>query len=481
LILEKALGAGSLNGIEDLIQQPNSLLASIWDQTKSKPIIRQDPPKAPIPSYPSQNRKTPRQEIEEEQARKRFVESNQLLEIVIEKLTSKLQTLQIEGQTDWKESPLDSEGQKRILSVECGTCLAIQDGVYVPNQLVRLVVTDFLTDRVLIDLNVSLSDGLEAVDVHPTFTGLDEAPIQGVTRSEALSKLFEFLSRETFVITENAFRTSSCLGLMHSKWIPIHDVLRVDPVKRKKGEGHFHVRNIPSLPQLLEAYLGEAAHDRMKVIEPHSRMIEHCLGLTRLIKAVARSGPTGLPILIQPPRRINTILLTHIPSNWSDEEIRMMIPTAVEVEPIEFSLDPQANEWRGETCVSMKSTIATTEAFEKLTACTDVFVGWEWTECGKVTEASLRELASDFGSVVGVRIQDKYLTSPKTIPGKEESRPFGFISMARLQDATQLAPEPTQVTKNDIRYHVKVSKKPISAFKRIPLGEGEDYIEAFIM
>ena len=44
-----------------------------------------------------------------------------------------------------------------------------------------------------------------------------------------------------------------------------------------------------------------------------------------------------------------------------------------------------------------------------------------------------------------------------------------------------MAKEPRQIVKDGVSFHVKISKKPISAFKRIPLGEGEDYIEAFIM
>ena len=481
LHLERALEAGSLNGIEDLLQQSDSLLTSIWDQSKSLPLTIPQSRSAPINANPVVTRKTPRQEIQEEQARKRFMESNQLSDIVIDKLMAKLSPGEIRSSPEWASSPAGAESGKRIVSIECGTCLAMHDGVYIPNQIVRLVLTDFLTDRVLIDINVSLPDGFEAIDLHPNFTGLEESPQEGSTPSEALSKLFEFVSSETVIITENAIRSSQCLGLNHPRWMSIHDVLKVDPLKKKKGEGQFHVRSFPTLTQLLEAYLGEAAHERMKVIEPQARMIEYCLGLTRLIKAVARADPVNLPVLIQTPRRINTIFVTHIPSNWSEEEIRMIIPSALQVDPIEFTLDPYANEWRGETCVSLKNVNTTADAFEKLTACTDVFVGWEWPECGKVNENTLRELATDFGPVVGVRIQEKYLSAPQTIPGKEESRPFGFISMARLQDANQLAPEPRQITKNDIRYHVKISKKPISAFKRVPLGEGEDYIEAFIM
>jgi hypothetical protein len=90
-------------------------------------------------------------------------------------------------------------------------------------------------------------------------------------------------------------------------------------------------------------------------------------------------------------------------------------------------------------------------------------------------------LGADFGPVVEVRIQDQYLGTRKILPGKEESRPFGFLSLARYQDAVSMAKEPRQIVKDEIGYHVKISKKPITAFKRVPLGEGEDYIEAFIM
>jgi len=99
-----------------------------------------------------------------------------------------------------------------------------------------------------------------------------------------------------------------------------------------------------------------------------------------------------------------------------------------------------------------------------------------------VTEETLKTLGEDFGAVVAVRIQEKYKNYRTVQPGKDESRPFGFISLARYQDALKMAEEPRQVVKNDVSFHVKISRKPITAFKRVPLGEaGEDYIEAFIM
>jgi hypothetical protein len=45
-----------------------------------------------------------------------------------------------------------------------------------------------------------------------------------------------------------------------------------------------------------------------------------------------------------------------------------------------------------------------------------------------------------------------------------------------------MAEEPRHIVKEDVSFHVKISRKPITAFKRVPLGEnGEDYIETFIM
>jgi hypothetical protein len=159
----------------------------------------------------------------------------------------------------------------------------------------------------------------------------------------------------------------------------------------------------------------------------------------------------------------------------------MIVPSAVEVDNVDFFLDPATSQWRGETHAKFRNESEMRSAFDKLTACTDVFVGWEWTASGRVDEDSLRSLGQDFGPVVGVRIQDKYLGYRSVLPGKDESRPFGFLSLAKYQDAVNMAGEPRQIVKNDISYHVKISKKPISAFKRIPLGDGEDYVEAFIM
>jgi len=159
----------------------------------------------------------------------------------------------------------------------------------------------------------------------------------------------------------------------------------------------------------------------------------------------------------------------------------MIAPSAVEVDNVDFFLDPATSSWRGETHAKFRNETEMRNAFDKLTACTDVFVGWEWAASGRVDEDTLRSLAEEFGPVVGVRIQEKYLGYRTTLPGKEESRPFGFVSLAKYQDAVAMAPEPRQIVKGDVSFHVKISKKPITAFKRIPLGEGEDYVEAFIM
>lgn len=480
VLLEKSLETGSIAGVVDLIQNTSNPLASVWDTTQSRPLLNSPTPKLPIPAVPS-SRKTPREAIEEEQAKRRFLESSQLSDVVCNKIMPKLGSARTVSDSAWVGALSGTEGAKRVLSIDCGSALCMNDGMYVPNVAVRLVVADFMTDRILLDKNIALAPGFEAVDLFPALTGLDELSDDAEQKSDVLEALLSLMSSETVLISHNPNRVAQSLELRHSNWLSLHDVLRVDPVKKKKGEGLFYVRNSLTVPQFLEAYLGEAAYDRMKILQPNEKMIENCLGMNRLVKAAARTNATEIPILISPPRRINAIHMSHIPSNWSEEEIKMVLPTAVEVDQIDFTLDTAANEWRGETHVTFKNGDDVASAFERLTACTDVFVGWEWLACGKVTDDSLRALGSDFGPVVGVRVQDKYLTAPKVIPGKEESRPFGFISMARFQDASNMGQEPKQIVKDGVSYHVKVSKKPISAFKRVPLGEGEDYIEAFIM
>jgi hypothetical protein len=479
-ILEKALETGSIAGVVDLIQHNSNPLASVWDTTQSRPLQNAPTPK-PLMARIAPPRKTPREAIEEEQAKRRFLESSQLSDVVCNKIMPKLGSTQTVSESAWTSALPGTEGAKRVLSIDCGSALCMNDGVYVPNVAVRLVVADFLTDRILLDKIIALAPGFEAVDLFPALTGLDELPDDAEQKSDVLQALLSLMSSETVLISNNPNRVAQSLELRHSDWLSLSDLLKVDPIKKNKGEGLFYVRNSLTVPQFLEAYLGEAAYERMKILQPNEKMIENCLGMNRLVKAAARTNATEIPILISPPRRVNTIYLSHIPSNWSEEEIKMVLPTAIEVDQIDFTLDTAANEWRGETHVTFKKGTEVASAFERLTACTDVFVGWEWLACGKVTDDSLRALGSDFGPVVGVRIQDKYVTAPKVIPGKEESRPFGFISMARFQDASDMGQVPKQIVKDGVSYHVKVSKKPISAFKRVPLGEGDDYIEAFIM
>ena len=477
--LEKALELGELDGVRDLLF--DDTIAALWDVSKVKPLAEPIPVKrqadAMLPV-----RKTPRQQIEEENAKRLFKESARLSEIVCDSIFPKSHSVVTATENGWIESPASSEGKKRILGVECGTALCLKEGVCERNILVRLVVTDFLTDRVLIDADVALPTRYEAVDLFPSITGIETLTDREseLSRGDVLRKLFEFISNDTVLVTMNAFRSAEALRLNHPKWISVENLFQVDPDKKKRGEGQFYVRTNLAPWQLMEAYLGEAAWDRMKVINPRERMVESSLGMLRLIKSLARENPKGFPVMIEPPRKPNTLTVSHIPSNWTEEEIRLILTNSVVVNPIDFFLETVNNEWRGETQVSFRNGEDIHSAFAKLTACTDVFVGWEWPLCGQVSEQTLRALGEDFGPVTTVRVQEKYLAARKVTPGKEESRPFGFISFARYQDALAMT-ENTRVEKAGVAFHVKISKKPITAFKRVPLGEGQDYIEAFIM
>ena len=481
--LERALQDGTLESVRDLIPGTHSAgnLDALWNVSSSEPIHKPEEQRK-VPVNIPVSRKTPRQEIEEEQAKRRYTEAIQLVDTVLTKILPKMAPVNITPGDSWKSAPMHTEGKKKILSIDCGTAVCLSDGAYVSDVIVRIVVTDFLTDRTIMDLIISLPDGFEPVDMRPSLTGIAEYTSEGtVTVTAAISKLFEFVSKDTVLITYNPYKCAQGLQLNHHKWISIPDLLVVDPTKKKRAEGKFHVRSVLTPSQYMEAFLGETVHDRLKHIPLRDRMVETNLGLIRILKGIARRNVSSIPIMIDPPRRLHTIFLSHISSSWGEEEIRTVLPTAVDVEPIEYFIDTSENEWRGECQVSFKSQHDLEAAFSKLTACTDVFVGWEWPSCGKVSEQTLRDLGSGFGPVVGVRIQDKYLHAPAVIPGKEESRPFGFISMARYQDALSMAGEPRQITKNEMNFHAKISKKPITAFKRIPLGEGEDYLEAFIM
>ena len=478
--LENALSEGSLKGVRDLVPPSTDPLSDIWADTPSKPLIDQNERKRPVNMMPLA-RKTPRELMEEEQAKKRLTESAHLADVILLELYPKIPRVQLNLENKRKSAPSHREGSKKILLVDCGTALCRNTEDQYENKLIRIVVADFLTDRIIFDLEVAVDEEFQVIDTRPSLTGIESISGEGETLEAVHSKLFAFMSEETLLVTYNAPKCAEALGLRHSRWVSLSDLLAVDPAKKKQAEGRYHIRAVLSQSQLIEGFLGEPIHDRLKHITIKDRMVELNLALIRLMKNIARQKPQSFPILITPPRRPQTIFMTHIPSNWTAEEIKMVLPTALDIEPVELFYDTQANEWRGETHITFFSDRSVQDAFSKLTACTDVFVGWEWAVCGQVSEQGLKNLGSDFGPVVCVRVQDKYLHAPSTLPGKEESRPFGFLSLARYQDALAMAKDPRQIVKDNVQYHVKISKKPITAFKRVPLGDGEDYIEAFVM
>lgn len=479
--LESALSHGSLEAVRDLIPRVEDPLKGIWADSKKDSLV--GAAKAPKPAPPQEiSRKTPRQLIEEEQTKRRFTESAHLMGIVLDEIFPKLPKPHLQVNPLYKSAPDHVEGMKRLVAIDCGVGLCRSPSGDFSNHMIRLVVSDFLTDRTIFDFDISVPEGLEVVDSRTSQTGIaDYSPQTTIPLSEARYKLLELISTQTVIICHSSSRCAEALELNLSNWLSIVDLITIDPVKKKQAEGRFYIRSALTPTQLIEGFMGEMIHDRFKHVGLRERMLEINLAYIRLVKAVARQKPAKLPILINPPRRPQSMYMSHIPSDWTEEEIKMVLPTAVEIESLEFSYDIPTNQWRGETHVSFSSEKALADAFAKLTACTDVFVGWEWRDCGRVNEDVLRKLGVDFGPVVAVRIQDKYLSAPRVIPGKEESRPFGFISFARYQDALSMAKDPRQIVKDEISYHVKVSKKPITAFKRVPLGDGEDYIEAFIM
>ena len=483
-ILEHALESGELDRVQDLLQ-PSGLLGDLWDTSSVRPLLL-EPRKVVAFSGEHLNlKRTSKQEIEDEQSKRRVTESNQLQRVLVDQIFPAIQSRKpssYPNERGYIRATSETVDKHGSLVVECGTALCTFDGLYQPNVLVRLVVVDFMSEATVLDVSVSVPEGYDVVDIRPTLTGLDAVSSASSSFEDARNMLLSLMSDSTILLSSNLARNSEALQLDHSRWISLNELFQVDQNKKRQGESKFHVRNVLSVPQILQVYLGEASYDRLKVLAPKNRLIENCVGLARVVKAVARNRPESYPLIIEPPRRFKTIFLSHIPSDWSHEDIQQLMPGAFEVEPVEFFLDPVVNEWRGETHAFFKSEADVTATFSKLTSCTDVFVGWEWSACGKVTTESLRALGEDFGAVIGVRIPDKYLDLRVTAPSKDsESRPFGFISMAKFQQAMEMAKEPRQILKDDISYHVKISKKPITAFKRVPLGEAEDYFEAFIM
>jgi hypothetical protein len=495
--LESALQTGDMSSVSDII--PQDILSSLWDQSKEESLIKPIQPVKQAVNVAVPSRKTTREEAEEETAKRRYTESIQLSSVLLDKILPLVkkdthhsnitnQARKISPTSDWVKTYPNSEGKKKVLVIECATGLCMHDGQYIHNVLVRFLVADFLTENLLLDMDISLPEGYQPADLRPSQTGIDEsAALNSSSHSTsyrtARERILEMISSETLIICSDAVRCSAALRLDHPNWLSIGDIFKVDPVKKKQAEGKFYVRHNLTCNQIIEGYLGEQIEERVKHLPLRSRLIETLLGLIRLAKSVARKGITQVPVLVDLPRRLNTVLMTHIPSDWTvDDGVGAIFPSAVEIEPIDFFLDTHTNEWRGETLVKFRNEAEMRKAFDALTTCTDIFVGWEWKACGRVTEESLKSLGEDFGPVVAVRIQDIYKQYRTSSPGKEESRPFGFISLARYQDALKMAEEPRQIEKDGASFHVKISRKPITAFKRVPLGEnGEDFVEAFIM
>lgn len=475
--------SANLELVADLLAA-NPLLADLWDTSKENPLIV--PQRIHI-SHVSEStvvRKTGRDERDEEQAKRRLTEAKRCEGVLLEKMYPILHARQsYPGVADpiWVSTRALAD-PKSVLVLEVGTALCISGDVYDTNVLVRVVLTDFLSEAVLLDLEVNTE--LEIVDLRPSSTGLNEvSPEKSVSFEQGQRAVLDLIDHGTLCLSSNPGKCMHALRMNHPKWMSLNELFQVDVTKKKQGESEFHIRNVLSVPQVLESFLCETmAYDRLKVMEPHERLTENSIALARLVKQAALKA-SAFPIVIECPRRHHAIFLSHIPADWTENELSVVMPKAIEIEPIDFQLDPNSNQWRGETVALFKSQSDLLAAFSRLTTCTDMFVGWEWNACGKVTESSLRELGQDFGPVVGVRIPEKYLEYRITAPNKDaESRPFGFISMAKYQDAVSMAKEPRQIEKNGHSYHVKISKKPISAFKRVPLGEeGEDYIEAFVM
>jgi hypothetical protein len=478
----------------------SDILSSLWDASKEESLIKpvQQPKQAANLQIPS--RKTTRSEADEEEAKRRYTESAQLAAVLTDKILPLIKkdehygsistvARKMSSSTDWIKSYPNVEGKKRILVIDCPTGVCMHEGQYVSNVLVRFLVLDFLTENVLLDVDIALPDGFQPADLRPSVTGRDESSSAEDSKSESYSyrtareALLGMISSETLIICPDAVRCSAALRLDHPNWLSISDIFKLDPAKKKEAEGKFYVRQNLTPNQIIEGYMGEQIEERTKHLPIRFKLIETLQGLIRVSKNLARKNVSQFPVLLGLPRRINTVLVTHIPSDWTvDDGIGTIFPAAVEIDPIDFFLDTTTNEWRGETHVKFRNEVEMRKAFESLTTCADVFVGWEWKDCGKVTEETLKTLGEDFGAVVAVRIQEKYKNYRTVLPGKDESRPFGFISLARYQDALKMAEEPRQVVKNDVSFHVKISRKPITAFKRVPLGEaGEDYIEAFIM
>jgi hypothetical protein len=482
--LERALIDGSLEGVRDLFVHELDPLAGLWENS------RKSTHSVSMIERGRGGFQTNRNELSESRlmmdivpSKRSLCESDQLARIIRDHVFPLIQPQELDASRNlYVPSPARFDGAKDIIAIDLETALCRgMRGEFV-DCLTRLVVSDFVTSALILDVNVGVPQHYEVLDGHSRINRITNRSISEKDDFDlARTTLFRVMSAETLVICENGLECADALKINHSRWISINEIFQVHPSSRKRAKGKFYVRKVLGQAQVVESYLGEMISERLKHLPQEDHIVELNFSKIRLMREVARKKPGKLPILIEAPHRPLTLFISHIPPGWTDQETRLLLPTATEIEPIRFRYHSAENILRGETHAFFASESALTHALSSLTACTDVFVGWGWSDCGKVNKEVLSRLAGDFGRVIAVRIQAEYLNTPTAIPDKEESRPFGFVSMAKQQDALRMASQENQRAKDGITFHVKLSKDGSSVFKRVPVGMGEDFIEVFVM
>ena len=313
-------------------------------------------------------------------------------------------------------------GGVSTLAVETGAATCMHEGSYVTDVLVRLVVRDFESEKVLVDEKVAIPEGFQPVDCRSDFTEVEEADESihnGITFGKAQEKFLALLKPETLIVCHSAAKTAAVLKIRHHRWLPL-SLLFKTPEKSRKSQD-FHARAHLSPAQLRQAMLGEPADNWAS-----ETVGSVCLGSIRLTKIACAKFPKP-QLEIDAPRVPESLWVAKIPRDFSMEDVMAMFP-ACGIPKIHWRFELAENDWMGETCVTFSSKTARDQVFEKLPTLSDVFVSWEIAD--QVTDEILRAVGEKFGKICAVRIPNRVA---------EGGRPFGFVSFLKVEDAQAMA------------------------------------------
>ena len=155
--------------------------------------------------------------------------------------------------------------------------------------------------------------------------------------------------------------------------------------------------------------------------------------------------------------------MSKIPRDSAAELPRIFAAPQATVAAPHWHFDSHEEQWLGETSVAFATEAERDKFVDALPAVVDVYIAWDRQEGVEVNEETLKLVAEKFGRVSNVRIPpERRLNSPDNGP----TRPFGFISFLRPQDAASMC----ATKKLGSRLHARLAqvdkRNPV---KRVPL------------